>query len=881
MPHATKLFSRLSCFLIFGTIALLGTFSGVRAQQNRPAELKMAPALRRATPSRGQTVRVSVRQKEAFLAWARQALPANSVQAVPQGNGIVLQVENLTQAQLQQLSVSPYVNFVDVPNRRAHDERQLNQSDMSVNRITTVHTRFPQFTGLGLTISIKEDSFDPSDIDFKGRVVPSNLFKTAFSPHATAIATLIGGAGNSAPSGQGVAWQARLATSSYSVLLPDDGAALTQAGVSVQNHSYGVAAVENYYGLESQAYDQQTRQYPSLLHVFSSGNVGTQTSTEGRYAGIPKVANLTGQFKTSKNTLCVGATDELGQVAPLSSRGPAYDGRIKPELVAYGAGGTSESAALVSGVGALVQQAYQVQQGGLPASALVKAVLLNSADDTGRPGPDFDSGFGQVDAAGAIQTVQARHFFLGSTAAAGLRSFPLTVPVGQQELKVTLAWTDPEASPTAPQALLNDLDLTLVHVASGRRWQPWVLSSYPHPDSLTQLPKRRGDHLNNVEQVSLTVPEAGDYVVQVRGLSVTGTQEFGVAYEYTAPGFEWIRPGAATNLRPGAANILRWSWAGPPTTGQLQYQPLGQSKWRVLQAAVPLGQGNFTWAVPDTTTLARVRLITGSAAFLSDTFTIAPPQTPTVGYACDDEALLLWKRIPGAQRYQIYRLRQDYLEPYLSTADTSLVLDKAQMQVRSYAVAPVFGKILGDRGNTIDFTEQGTACYVKNFLPRTVVTDTVLFDAEVGTLYRLKSLTLERLGAGGAQVIQVVTPVTSRQLTLQDAAPNPGRNEYRLRLELVDGRIIYSQTEEVQFTRPDEVQAYPNPVVAGQPLQLLVAEAADVRVQFYDMTGRLRRQSTESGAIKVLATDGLAKGMYIIKVITATGTIMTTRLVVL
>ncbi len=68
----------------------------------------------------------------------------------------------------------------------------------------------------------------------------------------------------------------------------------------------------------------------------------------------------------SKNTLSVGAVDSQGKVSPLSSRGPAYDGRIKPELVAYGEGGTSEAAALVSGVSLLLQQAYREQQNHLP-----------------------------------------------------------------------------------------------------------------------------------------------------------------------------------------------------------------------------------------------------------------------------------------------------------------------------------------------------------------------------------------------------------------------------------------------------------------------------------------------------------------------------------
>ena len=130
----------------------------------------------------------------------------------------------------------------------------------------------------------------------------------------------------------------------------------------MQNHSYGTG-LENYYGLEAQAYDAQARQYPTLLHVFSSGNSGNQASPTGTYQGLPNVANLTGQFKMSKNTLSVGATDGLGEVAPRSSRGPAHDGRGKPELVAFGADGSSDAAALVSGISLLVQHAYRTQNG--------------------------------------------------------------------------------------------------------------------------------------------------------------------------------------------------------------------------------------------------------------------------------------------------------------------------------------------------------------------------------------------------------------------------------------------------------------------------------------------------------------------------------------
>ena len=83
------------------------------------------------------------------------------------------------------------------------------------------------------------------------------------------MATILAGGGNSGPQGKGAAWQARLVSSDFARLAPDDDQQLGQAGVSVQNHSYGVA-IENYYGLDAVDYDRQCRQLPTLLHVFSA-----------------------------------------------------------------------------------------------------------------------------------------------------------------------------------------------------------------------------------------------------------------------------------------------------------------------------------------------------------------------------------------------------------------------------------------------------------------------------------------------------------------------------------------------------------------------------------------------------------------------------------
>ena len=149
-------------------------------------------------------------------------------------------------------------------------------------------------------------------------------------------------------------------------------------------------SVENFYGSDAAAYDQSMIDNPSLLHIFSAGNSGNLADSVGQYKNSTGFANITGSFKQAKNILVVGSVDSFYNVPLLSSKGPAYDGRIKPDLVAYGNEGSSGAAAITSGTALAVQSAYaQLHGDSLPANALVKAVIINSADDVYNPGPDL------------------------------------------------------------------------------------------------------------------------------------------------------------------------------------------------------------------------------------------------------------------------------------------------------------------------------------------------------------------------------------------------------------------------------------------------------------------------------------------------------------
>ena len=99
--------------------------------------------------------------------------------------------------------------------------------------------------------------------------------------------------------------------------------------------------------------------------------------------------------------ICVGAVDSLGNIAKFSSRGPSFDGRVKPELVAMGrstgiqyingglarGSGTSFSAPVMTGSVASLWQAYPE----IPAREMIQ-IIRNTGDRFNNP--DATYGYG-------------------------------------------------------------------------------------------------------------------------------------------------------------------------------------------------------------------------------------------------------------------------------------------------------------------------------------------------------------------------------------------------------------------------------------------------------------------------------------------------------
>jgi hypothetical protein len=759
------------------------------------------------------------------------------------------------------------------------EELTTGSLDIATNKANYAHRVYQALRGDGLLTSVKENLFDTTDIDFTHRYRRTATPSSLVTAHASIMATTIAGAANSSPYAQGVADRSRVTSANFASLLPEPDSLFNRHSITVQNHSYGTA-MQNYYGVEAAAYDVSARNNPALLHVFSSGNAGAQTSSGGLYTGIAGMANMTGNFKMAKNIITVGAIDSFYHVSPMSSKGPAYDGRVKPELVAFGEDGSSGAAAMVSGSAVLVQQAYQIGQGRLASSAVVKAALVNSADDVGAAGIDFSSGYGSLNTFKAVQTVVEQRVWEDTLAGNGVIRFSLPVPPGAHQVKLTLTWIDPAAEPNTFPALINDLDLVVKHEPSGSLWQPWVLSTVAHADSLQQPARRGRDTLNNVEQVTINNPVAGTYTVEVSASRLQGArQPFAVAYEIdTLSSFYWTFPTQLHGLEGGRSNVLRWT-SNIQGSGSLEYKT-GAGNWQFLADVPDLQASYYKWDVPDTLASAQVRMRLASAVVASDSFVISRATDLYTGFNCADSFLLYWDGLPVAQ-YQLYTLRDGYLQPFKATPDTFAVLKKTLQSSLYYSVAPVVAGRPGGRSFILNYAGQGTECYFKGFYLQRQDTTTASFAASLGSVYNVAALSFQKLQGEQFKTLQTVASPSATAFTFTDPALARGVNKYRLQITLSGGQVIYSSEVAAYHFVQGDVIVYPNPVRQQEPVNILTSLAGRQMIQVYSETGALIYSGRLKNLVQQIPAHKLSKGLYIIKVIGDDGATSYQKLVVL
>jgi serine protease AprX len=351
-------------------------------------------------------------------------------------------------------------------------------------------------------------------------------------------------------------------------------------GARIHTNSWGGAA-EGAYTANSGEVDDFVANHRDCVICFAAGNDGKDVAGTGIVA-----PGSVGSPATAKNCIAVGATEsnrptfaiptpsgpitEYGEgwssefpvkpispdpvannpegMAAFSSRGPAANHRVRPDVVAPGTailstrsrvatgegwgpytpdprfffdGGTSMATPLAAGCAAVVRQFLLSQNSKSPSAALVKAMLINGATpihgqyvppEVGAP-PDNSQGFGRIDLAATVGPHPS-----GTTVV--FKDEATTLDTGQSEetrqavaagqtLKVTLVWTDP-----AGAALQNDLDL-VVTTSDGQEFHGNVAAG-----------ATGFDRSNNVEQVVVPNIAAGTATITVRAFRSVSPQSY-------------------------------------------------------------------------------------------------------------------------------------------------------------------------------------------------------------------------------------------------------------------------------------------------------------------------------------------------------------------
>ena len=586
----------------------------------------------------------------------------------------------------EEIAAMPEIFFIEAIDPTPEPENDRGRTNHRVNFYQNGSTQYGGFDGSGIVVAMGDDGRIGPHIDYRGRV-NQHYASASTGNHGDHVAGTILGAGNYDPDGRGNAPGAYLFTYQPFINVNNSSSHYYSHQVRITSTSYSLGCNTGYTSYASFA-DQTIYDHPGLMHVFSAGNGGTWTDCN--YGAGPGWGNVTGGIKVGKNTIAVGSVQYNDILSDFSSRGPAKDGRIKPDVCAVGSGvystvegnsytsasGTSMSCPGVAGVLATMYHAYkETNNGSEPTSDLMKGILMNTAEDLGNPGPDFKYGYGRVNARRAHKAIIDQTFFRDSVAQGESDTFYLTVPAGIGELKVMLYWNDVEGTPAAQNPLVNNLQLVVTD-PNNVDYNPWVLDHTPIVANLNAPAVRAVDSLNNAEQVTLDNPAAGSYTLSVSGATVpNGPQHYVLVYQYT-PEDEIVLTfpnSRAATLLPNSTEVIRWDALSNGTDFTLDYSDDNGTTWNTIGTA-GANQRYKDWSVPGllASDEVLVRVSRGSDSDQSYNMNTALLRVENfqAQLICPDSIFFTWDPVPGAASYEIMHLDTAYMQVAGTATDT-------------------------------------------------------------------------------------------------------------------------------------------------------------------------------------------------------------------
>ena len=628
--------------------------------------------------------------------------------------------------------------FVSSINLQSITDRPMNYNSIATHGVSSLLSSSGRnLNGRGIAVGVGDNSeiFTPH-VDFTGRVI--NRVPFPFSFHGIHVSGTVAGGGLLDPKNNGMAPRATIVSQYFSDIITNTPAYITDYDMIATNNSYTAAddscAGMGVYDVLSNYADDQMKTHEKILHVFSAGNDGTYTCSPYPVS----FATVKTGWQCAKNVLTVGAMNQADySIANFSSRGPVGDGRLKPEIVANGVNllstrhnntyggnsGTSMSGPVVAGAVTLLNEQYRKSNSGaIPKASLIKALICNTAEDLGNPGPDYTFGFGNLNARRAAEAIENNRYFISSTTPS-LNT--IAVPPGVRRLKVMLYWADPAAAANAATTLMNDLDLTVTAPGPVTRF-PLVLDATPGNVNADANETPGGDHVNNIEQVVINNPAPGNYDLNVSAFLVPqGPQEYILTYQMDMNGITVEYPFGGETLVPGETETIRWTAYGDEAnTFTIEY--FDGTAWHLIDNNVADSASSYNWIVPATVSnnyLIRVSRNLSPYTDQSDHnfMVIGQPVLQPVLPApltvpCEGFVQLDWAAITGATSYDVWQQKGDSMAIIANTTGlTYLVQGLNDTQKYWFGVSAKNGSTNGRRSLSRTIIPATGACTLTAF----------------------------------------------------------------------------------------------------------------------------------------------------------------------
>ena len=571
--------------------------------------------------------------------------------------------------------------------------------------------------GTGVTVGVGDNSTPIFHTDTRDRV-------TNFNPdppelHGQHVAGTITSKGIIDPKGKGMAPNVNVLSHLYNIVLEKSKPMFEDYNMTLSNNSYAAivndCSVAGTYDLYSQLLDDNSHSLPEVLNVFAAGNDGNKDCSPYPVG----FGTVVGVYQTAKNVLTVSSMRKPYTVHEGASKGPVKDGRIKPEVVSFGAGvfstalydgyiainGTSMACPGATGALALLTQRYkQLNGNNNPHNALLKALIINGAVDVGNAGPDYINGFGLINIYKSLNILNNNQFSTQTITNSATQTSTIAVPTNTAQLKVLLYWNDTSASPAASSTLVNNLDLTVTE-PNNTVHRPLILD--PTPANVTNLATEAVDNINNVEQVIINNPQQGNYNVTISGTSIpTFSQDYYLVYDFIQKGITIKYPTTNMNVPANEAITIFWDASDDPNLLTIEYSDNNGASWNTIANNVPSNQKYYNWNVPNITTsqaLIRITRNTTSIQAISGQFVINPqPVLQLSTTQCPGYFSFNWNAIPNAGSYQILHKIGNDLQAIDTVTATNYVIKGLPLHQTQYvAVAPIINSKLGFRSKAL------------------------------------------------------------------------------------------------------------------------------------------------------------------------------------